>query len=77
MSELPKSYLRLLEQFPLRPLAHESELDDAVRMVDCLLDKRDKDYWEDSYLHVLSLLIWEYEEQEYNKEPPKVISARS
>ncbi|MSU78029.1 MAG: transcriptional regulator [Gemmataceae bacterium] len=53
-------YLALVQQFPLRPLRSSHELDNAVAMIDSLLD-RPLDGDERDYLAVLSDLVERYE----------------
>jgi HTH-type transcriptional regulator/antitoxin HigA len=54
-------YLELVRRFPLRPIRSDEELDEAVRMVDSLLDRRDLAPEEEDYLVVLGDLIHQYE----------------
>jgi HTH-type transcriptional regulator/antitoxin HigA len=54
-------YLELVRQFPLRPIRSDKKLDEAVRMVDSLLDRRDLAPEEKDYLEVLGDLVEQYE----------------
>lgn len=56
-------YLDLILQFPLRPIRSDEELDEAIRMVDSLLDRRDLVQGEKDYLDVLGDLIERYESE--------------
>jgi HTH-type transcriptional regulator/antitoxin HigA len=56
-------YLSLVEQFPLRPIRSERELDRAIQMIDSLLDRRDLAPAEEDYLDVLGDLVERYEEE--------------
>jgi len=54
-------YLELVRRFPLRPIRSDKDLDEAVRMVDSLLDRRDLAPDEEDYVEVLGDLIRQYE----------------
>src|SRR2546425_488586 len=54
-------YLELVQCVPLRPIRNESELDEAINMVDYLIDREEMNADEKDYLHVLGGLIYEYE----------------
>lgn len=56
-------YLALVLRFPLRRLRSDTELDEAVRMVDSLLDRKDLAPEEEDYLEVLGDLIERYESE--------------
>ncbi|AGA27124.1 helix-turn-helix domain-containing protein [Singulisphaera acidiphila] len=60
-----KSYLALIQEFPLRPLRSEEELDAAITMINKLIDQKVSeeglDEQEFDYLDVLSDLIHAYE----------------
>jgi HTH-type transcriptional regulator/antitoxin HigA len=58
-------YLALVRRFPLRRIRSDAELDEAIRMVNLLLD-RERDAWEEDYLEVLGDLIERYEEAEHS-----------
>lgn len=57
------SYLALIHRFPLRPIRSESELDDAIAIIDTLVDRDDLDQGESDYLDVLSDLVERYEDK--------------
>jgi len=59
------SYLELIRQFPLRPIRSEGELDDAIRLINLLLDKGRLDSGARDYLDVLSNLVEDYEEKHH------------
>jgi len=67
--DIQARYLELVHQFPLRPIRSDKELDDAVRMVDVLLDRRDLAPEEEDYLEVLGDLVERYE-TEVHPMPP-------
>ena len=50
-------YFQLVLRFPLRPIRSDGELEEAVRMVDSLLDRPDLTPEEEDYLDVLGDLI--------------------
>jgi len=58
---LQARYLELVRQFPLRPIRSDEELDEAVRMIDGLLSRRDLEPEEKDYLEVLGDLVERYE----------------
>jgi HTH-type transcriptional regulator/antitoxin HigA len=62
-------YLELVRQFPLRPIRSDEELDEAVRMVDSLLNRRDLASEEEDYLEVLGDLVERYEAQAHPMAP--------
>ncbi len=62
-------YLELVHRFPLRPIRSDAELEDAIRVIDSLLDRDDLTPPEDDYLDVLSDLVEVYEEQAIPIEP--------
>jgi len=62
-------YFELVLQFPLRPIRSDEELDEAVRMVDSLLDRRDLVPGEKDYLEVLGDLIERYESEAHPMAP--------
>lgn len=61
-------YLTLIQQFPLRPLRSARDLDEAVAMIDSLLDKP-LDADERDYLSVLSNLVERYESEHEQIKP--------
>ena len=62
-------YFDLVRRFPLRPIRSDKELDEAVRMVDSLLDRRDLAPEEEDYLEVLGDLIEQYESEAHPMPP--------
>jgi len=62
-------YLKLILQFPLRPIRSDEELDEAVRVADSLLDRRDLRPEEEDYLDVLGDLIERYETEAHPMAP--------
>jgi HTH-type transcriptional regulator/antitoxin HigA len=54
-------YLALVQQFPLRPLRSDADLDGAVAVVDALTDRAELAPEESDYLEVLGRLIDGYE----------------
>ncbi|GAX36745.1 helix-turn-helix domain-containing protein [Nodularia sp. NIES-3585] len=58
------SYMELLTSFPPRPIKHEEDLEKIQAVVDNLLDKRELTEEEEDYLHLLGMLIYEYEEKQ-------------
>lgn len=68
---LPDGYRNLVFQFALRPIQSDADLDQAIALVDSLLDRNDLDAGEQDYLDVLSDLIARYEGQ---TDPPRDVS---
>lgn len=62
-------YLDLVRRFPLRPIRSDEELNEAVRVVDSLLDRRDLASDEEDYLEVLGGLIEAYESEAHPMPP--------
>lgn len=58
------SYIELLASFPPRPIKDEEDLEKIQAVVDNLLDKRELTEEEEDYLHLLGMLIYEYEEKQ-------------
>jgi HTH-type transcriptional regulator/antitoxin HigA len=56
-------YLDLIREFPLRPLRTDADLDDAVAMIDRLIDRGELAPEERDYLAVLSNLVEDYEDE--------------
>lgn len=56
-------YLELVNLFPLRPIRTDAELDDAVRVIDMLIDQKRRSKAEEDYLDVLSDLVEAYEDK--------------
>ena len=71
-------YLELIEHVPLRPIRNEEELDEAINMVDYLVDQLDRRSWtqdEKDYIDVLGGLIEQYEDQHhvFERQPDSAI----
>lgn len=62
-------YLKLVRKFPLRPLRSDSELDDAIRMIDSLIIRGDLDVGEQDYLDILTDIVERYEAEEHPMPP--------
>jgi HTH-type transcriptional regulator/antitoxin HigA len=62
-NRVPAAYLRLVEQFRLRPIESDQELAQAIAVVDQLTSKKRLLPEEEEYLAVLSDLIEKYEEE--------------
>ncbi len=62
-------YFDLVRRFPLRPIRLDKELDEAVQMVDSLLDRRNLAPEEEDYLAVLGDLIEQYESEAHPMPP--------
>ncbi|MCC6125265.1 MAG: helix-turn-helix domain-containing protein [Pirellulales bacterium] len=62
-------YLELVIQFPLRPIRSDLDLDEAIRMVDSLVGRKNLFPEEEDYLDVLSDLIERYESDAYPMPP--------
>lgn len=58
------NYTNLLVSFPPRPIKTEEDLEKTQEIVDNLLDKRELTEDEEDYLHLLGILIEEYEEKQ-------------
>src|SRR5438309_9193665 len=56
-------YLELVQYVPLRPIRSESDLDEAINMVDYLIDREKLNADEKDYLDVLADLIEKYEDE--------------
>jgi antitoxin component HigA of HigAB toxin-antitoxin module len=55
------SYLALIERFPLRPIRSERELDEGIKVIDEITDRRRRNQGEQDYLDVLARLVEDYE----------------
>src|ERR1700677_1609344 len=55
------SYFKLVKQFPLRSLHSDAELQEAINVINGLLDRWQLDDGEQDYLDVLSGLVEKYE----------------
>lgn len=65
-------YLALVRRFPLRPIRSEAELDEAIAVLDGLLDRLDRRPWnrdEKDYVDVLGDLIGRFESVHMPIEP--------
>lgn len=65
----PDSYLLLIHRFPLRAIRDDRELDEAIALVNELLDRPKLDEGETDYLDVLGNLVEAYEETVHPIEP--------
>jgi HTH-type transcriptional regulator/antitoxin HigA len=66
ISALPKSYLALMGEFPLRPIRNGTEYDRAAGIVHRLaLREGDLDAGEEAYLEVLEGLVERYDRDHY------------
>jgi HTH-type transcriptional regulator/antitoxin HigA len=65
-------YFELVRKFPLKSLASEKELDQAIEIVNTLVDRGFESLTpgEDAYLDVLSDLVEKYENEHYPVEDP-------
>jgi HTH-type transcriptional regulator / antitoxin HigA len=61
----PKTYLELITSFPPRKITSEEELTRTQNIIDELLDQENLTPDERDYLHLLGLVVSEYEEQNY------------
>lgn len=55
-------YLRLIQQFPLRPIRNDVELDQATHVIHSLIDQDHRSPPEEDYLDVISDLVIAYED---------------
>lgn len=55
-------YIKLLANFPPRPITSEEELELTQTIIDKLLDKGKLSQDEKDYLNVLGALVYEYEQ---------------
>ncbi len=62
-------YFALVREFPLRPLGSDTELDQAVAMIDRLLARSRLAPDEEDYLDVLSDLVEKFENRRYPIQP--------
>jgi HTH-type transcriptional regulator/antitoxin HigA len=74
---VPRTYLKLIRKFPLRPIRSDEELDRAIAMVDALGSRvNDLAPDERDYLDVLADLVEKYETARYPEsvlDPPAMI----
>jgi HTH-type transcriptional regulator/antitoxin HigA len=61
----PKTYLELITAFPPRKINSLEELAATQNVIDSLLDKKNLTTDERDYLHLLGLLVSEYEDDYY------------
>ncbi|MCL1468779.1 helix-turn-helix domain-containing protein [Argonema galeatum] len=61
----PSDYLSMIAAFPPRPITSEEELDATQKVMDSLIDRGTLTDDERDYLHLLGLLVSEYEEIHY------------
>ncbi len=61
----PKTYLELITAFPPRKITSEEELATTQNIIDSLLDQERLTPDERDYLHLLGLVVSEYEEEHY------------
>lgn len=59
------AYLELICKFPLRPIRSEAELDQAIAVLDELIDRSKRSAAEGDYLDVLSDLVRQYESEHH------------
>src|SRR5437588_9546639 len=63
------SFVALVQTLPLRPIRSDAELDEAIKMIDTLLDRPSLGAAEKDYLEVLSDLVERYEAAEHPMQP--------
>jgi antitoxin component HigA of HigAB toxin-antitoxin module len=71
-SKLPRptaAYLKLIEEFPLRALRNDRDLDAAAAVIDRLVVKKKLSAAESDYLEVLEMLVSKYENTHHRPEP--------
>ncbi|MBK1988420.1 transcriptional regulator [Sphaerospermopsis aphanizomenoides BCCUSP55] len=61
----PKTYLELITAFPPRKITSEEELATTQNIIDSLLDQETLTPDERDYLHLLGLVVAEYEDTNY------------
>lgn len=59
------SYLNLVRAFPLRPIHSDAELEQAISVINSLLDRDDLGPDDQDYLDVLGDLVEKYESKHY------------
>jgi HTH-type transcriptional regulator / antitoxin HigA len=62
-------YFALIQEFPLRPLGSDTELDRAIAMIDRLVARGGLARDEEDYLDVLSDLVEKFEDRRYPIQP--------
>ena len=66
LAALPKSYLALMAEFPLRPIRSRAEYDRSAKIIHRLaLREGDLDSGEEAYLEVLEMLIERYDRERH------------
>jgi HTH-type transcriptional regulator / antitoxin HigA len=63
MPQTPRRYYELIDEFPLRPIRSERQLDEATELAFRLARQKRLNRDESDYLDVLSRLIGDYEEK--------------
>ena len=63
------TYLALIHRFPLRAIRNDRELDDAIALINELLDRTQLDEGEEDYLDVLGDIVEAFEERVHPIEP--------
>lgn len=61
----PNKYIELITKFPPRKISSEQELQTTQKVIDSLLDREQLTIDERDYLHLLGLLVREYENENY------------
>lgn len=61
----PNQYLELIIKFPPKKINSEEELEATQQIIDSLLDQKNLTKDERDYLHLLGLLVSEYEDEHY------------
>jgi len=75
---LPKSYLALMGEFPLRPIRNGTEYDGAAGIVHRLaLRDNDLDAGENAYLEVLEAIVERYDREHYPIDADEVTPTRA
>ena len=68
-SEPSDAYWDWLRRFPLRPLQSEADLDQAIAILDELIDQPKLDDWEQHFMDVLGDLVHAYEQTQHPIQP--------
>jgi HTH-type transcriptional regulator/antitoxin HigA len=63
------AYLKLVRKFPLRPIRSDAELDEAIRIIDSLVDQPHLEPAAADYLEVLGDLVERFETENRTFEP--------
>ena len=63
------AYWEWLRRFPLRPLESETDLDQAIAILDELIDQPRLDAWEEHYMDLLGDVVHAYEQKQHPIEP--------